>query len=131
NRENGFIDTIKKEFPDIKIVDEQYGMATVETALQTTEDMLTKNTELDGLYACNASTAVGALQALQSQGRTEQIKMVGFDAEEALVNGLKSGAIDSLVVQNPYKMGYEGVKAVIARLDGKEVPKHIDTGVER
>lgn len=130
NRENGFIDTIKKEFPDIKIVDEQYGMATVETALQVTEDMLTKNTELNGLYACNASTAVGALQALQSQGRTEQIKMVGFDAEEALVNGLKSGAIDSLVVQNPYKMGYEGVKAVIARLDGKEVPKHIDTGVE-
>ncbi|MBN2183012.1 MAG: substrate-binding domain-containing protein [Sedimentisphaerales bacterium] len=129
-RENGFIDTIKKEFPDIEIVDEQYGMATVETALQATEDMLTKNTELDGLYACNASTAVGAMQALQSQGRSDKVKMVGFDAEDALVNGLKSGVIDSLVVQNPYKMGYEGVKAVLARLDGKEVPKRIDTGVE-
>lgn len=129
NREEGFIDTIKKEYPDIKIVDEQYGMATVETALQATEDMLTRNTELDGLYACNASTAVGAMQALQSQRRTE-IKMVGFDAEEALVNGLESGVIDSLVVQNPYKMGYEGVKAVLARLEGKEVPKRIDTGVE-
>ena len=128
-RENGFIDTIQKEFPDIEIVDQQYGMATVETALQATEDMLTKNTELNGLYACNASTAVGAMQALQSQGRDE-VKMVGFDAEEALVNGLKSGIIDSLVVQNPYKMGYEGVKAVLARLDGKEVPERIDTGVE-
>jgi len=129
-RENGFIDTIKKEFAGIEIVDEQYGMATVETALQATEDMLTKNTELDGLYACNASTAVGAMQALQSQGRTDKVKMVGFDAEDALVNGLKSGVIDSLVVQNPYKMGYEGVKAVLAKLDGKEVPKRIDTGVE-
>ncbi len=129
-RENGFIDTIKKEFPDIEIVDEQYGMGTVETALQATEDMLTKNTELDGLYACNASTAVGAMQALQSQGRTDKVKMVGFDAEDALVNGLKSGVIDSLVVQNPYKMGYEGVKAVLAKLDGKSVPKRIDTGVE-
>jgi len=129
NRENGFIDTIKEEFPDIDIVDDQYGMATVETALQATEDMLTKNTELDGLYACNASTAVGAMQALQSQGRKE-IKMVGFDAEEALVNGLKAGIIDSLVVQNPFKMGYEGVKTIIAKLDGKEVPKRIDTGVE-
>jgi len=130
NREEGFIDTIRKEFPDIKIVDEQYGMATVETALQATEDMLTRNTELDGLYACNAPTAVGAMQALQSQGRTEEIKMVGFDAEEALVNGLKAGFIDSLVVQNPYKMGYEGIKTIVAKLDGKEVPKHIDTGVE-
>jgi ribose transport system substrate-binding protein len=129
NREEGFIDTIKKEFPDIEIVDEQYGMATVETALQATEDMLTRNTELDGLYACNASTAVGAVQALQSQGRKE-IKMVGFDAEDALVNGLKSGVIDSLVVQNPYKMGYVGVKTIVDKLDGKEVPKHIDTGVE-
>jgi len=129
NRENGFIDTIKKEFLDIEIVDEQYGMATVETALQATEDMLTKNTDLDGLYACNASTAVGALQALQSQGRKE-IKMVGFNAEDALVNGLKSGVIDSLVVQNPLKMGYLGVKTIIDKLDGKEPPKRIDTGVE-
>jgi ribose transport system substrate-binding protein len=129
-RENGFIDTIKKEFPDIQIVDQQYGQATVETALQATEDMLTKNTELDGLYACNAPTAVGAIQALQSQGRTKEIKMVGFDAEDALVNALKEGIIDSLVVQNPFKMGYEGVKTVVAKLDGKQVPKHIDTGVE-
>jgi len=130
NREDGFIDTIEKQFPGIEIVDAKYGMDTVETALQATEDLLTKNTKLDGLYACNASTAVGALQALRSQGRTEKIKMVGFDAEKALVDGLKSGEIDSLVVQNPFKMGYEGVRAVLAKLDGKEVPKRIDTGVE-
>ena len=130
NRENGFIDTIKKEFPGIEIVDAQYGNDTVETALQVTEDMLTKNAELDGLFACNASTSVGALQGLRSQGRTGDIKMIGFDTEEALIDGLKEGAIDSLVAQNPYKMGYEGVKAVLAVLDGTELPsRRIDTGV--
>ena len=130
NRENGFIDTIRKEFPKIEIVDAQYGKDTRETALQATEDMLTRHAELDGLYACNASTSAGALRALESQGRAVKIKMVGFDADEMLVDGLKAGVIDSLVVQNPYRMGYEGVKAVIAKLDGKVVPKHIDTGVE-
>jgi len=130
NRENGFIDTIGKEFPKIEIVDAQYGKDTRETALQATEDMLTRHAKLDGLYACNASTAAGALRALESQGRAVKIKMVGFDADEMLVDGLKAGVIDSLVVQNPYRMGYEGVKAVLAKLDGKEVPKHIDTGVE-
>jgi ribose transport system substrate-binding protein len=55
--------------------------------------------------------------------------MVGFDTERALIDGLKEGTIDSLVAQNPFKMGYEGVKAVLAKLDGKEVPKRIDTGV--
>jgi ribose transport system substrate-binding protein len=129
NRENGFIDTIKKEFPGIEIVDAKYGMDTAETALQATEDLLTRHTELDGLYACNASTAVGAARALETQGRAGKIKMVGFDTEKALLDALKAGVIDSLVAQNPYKMGYEGVKAVLAKVDGREVPKRIDTGV--
>ena len=128
-RENGFINTIKKEFPEIKIVDSKYGMDTVETALQATEDLLTRNAQLDGLFACNESTSVGALRALQSQGRTGKIKMVGFDAGQLLIDGLKAGLIDSLVVQNPYKMGYEGVKTLIDHLNGKEVPRLIDTGV--
>ena len=128
NRENGFIETIEKDFPDIKIVDAKYGQDTVETALQATEDLLTKHKDLQGLYACNASTAVGAFQALQSQKR-DQIKMVGFDAEDALVSGLKAGKIDALVVQNPFRMGYDGVKAVVARIKGETVPKTIDTGV--
>ena len=130
NRENGFIDTIEKEFTGIEIVDTKYGMATVETALQAAEDLLTKHTELDGLYACNAGTSVGSAQALQSQGRAESIKMVGFDAEETLIDKLKSGVIDSLVVQDPFKMGYIGVKTLVDKLNGKEVPKSIDTGVE-
>ena len=128
DRENGFIDTIQKEFPGIKIVDSKHGQDTVETALQAAEDMLTRNKDVQGFYACNAPTAVAALQALQSQKRPE-IKMVGFDAEKALIDGLKAGQIDALVVQNPYKMGYEGVKAVVMAIKGQPVEKKIDTGV--
>ena len=127
-RENGFIDTITKEFTGIKIVDTKFAQDTVETALQATEDLLTRNQDVQGLFACNASTAVGALQALQSQKRGT-VKMVGFDAEKALLDGLKAGQIDALVVQNPFKMGYEGVKAVDAALNGKPVEKKMDTGV--
>ncbi|MBW8042042.1 MAG: ABC transporter substrate-binding protein [Planctomycetes bacterium] len=128
-RENGFINTIEKEFPEIKIVDTKYGMDTVETALQAAEDLLTKNTELDGLFACNESTSVGALRALQSRGLAGKMKMIGFDAGGLLIEGVKTGAVDSLVVQNPFKMGYEGVQALIATLDGKKVEKRVDTGV--
>jgi ribose transport system substrate-binding protein len=128
DRENGFIDTIGKEFLNMKVVDSKYGQDTVETALQAAEDMLTKNKDVQGFYACNAPTAVAALQALQSQNRPE-IKMVGFDAEKALIDGLKAGQIDALIVQNPYKMGYEGVKAVAMAIKGQPVEKKIDTGV--
>jgi ribose transport system substrate-binding protein len=128
-REDGFINTIKQEFPGIEIVDTKYGMDTVETSLQAAEDLLTKNTELDGLFACNESTSIGALRALQTRGRAGKMKMIGFDAGKALIDGLKEGAIDSLVVQDPYKMGYTGVQAIIATLDGKSVDKRVDTGV--
>ncbi len=129
NRENGFIETIQKEFAGIEIVDTKYGMDTVETALQATEDLLTKNTNLDGLYGCNAPVSVGALRALESRGYAGKIKMVGFDAEKLLVDAVRNGIVDSLVVQDPFKIGYESVKTVINKLDGKEVPKRIDTGV--
>ena len=128
-REDGFINTIEKEFPGIEIVDTKYGMDTVETSLQAAEDLLTKNSELDGLFACNESTSVGALRALQSQGRAGKMKMVGFDAGGLLIEGVKTGVVDSLVVQNPYKMGYIGVQALIATLDGKKVERRVDTGV--
>ena len=129
-RENGFIETIEEEFAGIEIVDAKYGMDTVETSLQATEDLLTKNAEVDGLFACNESTSVGALRALQSQGRAGEVKMIGFDAGNLLIEGVKSGDIDSLVVQNPTKMGYEGVKTLIAKLEGREVARRIDTGVK-
>jgi ribose transport system substrate-binding protein len=128
DRENGFIDTIGKEFPGIKIVDTKFGQDTVETALQAAEDILTRNADVQGFFACNESTAVGSLQALQTQKRSE-IKMVGFDSSPALLEGLKAGQIDALVVQNPYKMGYEGVKAVMMSIQGKPVEKKMDTGV--
>ncbi len=129
-RENGFLETIQKEFAGIEIVDAKYGMDTVETSLQATEDLLMKNAEVDGLFACNESTSVGALRALQSQQRAGEVKMIGFDAGKLLIEGVKSGDIDSLVVQNPTKMGYEGVKTLIAKLEGKEMPRRIDTGVK-
>ncbi len=129
-RERGFMETIKREYPNIKIVDSKYGLDTVETALQAAEDLLTRHPQLDGVFACNESTSVGTLRALQSQGRAGKVKMVGFDSSTPLIEAVKSEKIDSLVVQNPFMMGYLGVKAVMDKLNGKPVEKRIDTGVK-
>jgi len=88
---------------------------------------------VDGLFACNATTAGGALTALQTfqQGQNpKKIKMVGFDAWPMVVEGLRNGDLDSLIIQNPYKMGYEGVRAIVHHIKGEPVPKEVDTGVE-
>ncbi|MEN6424501.1 MAG: substrate-binding domain-containing protein [Phycisphaerales bacterium] len=133
-RLQGFRETLAKEFAGIEIVDTQFpNPPTMEKARDVTQDMLTRNAGVDAVFACNATTAGGALTALMSfqQGQdSKKIKMVGFDAWPMLVEGLKKGDLDSLIIQNPHKMGYEGVKAICRRLEGKEVPKEVDTGVE-
>ncbi|MGD9817730.1 MAG: substrate-binding domain-containing protein [Desulfomonilaceae bacterium] len=129
-RENGFIETIRKKFPDILVVEDRYGMDTVETALSASEDVLTRHKELDGIFACNESTSRGALRALESQGRTGSVKMIGFDAADALLKGLQAGHVDALVVQNPRAMGYQGVSKAVAAIKGESVEERIDTGVE-
>jgi ribose transport system substrate-binding protein len=128
-RVSGFTETLAKEFPDIKIVDSQSGQDTAETAKKVTLEMLQRNPDVQGLFACNVDVSVGALQALQEAKRTD-LKMVAFDPDKTLLDGLRTGQVDSIVLQNPYKMGYEGVKAVVLHLKGQTVPRIIDTGVE-
>jgi ribose transport system substrate-binding protein len=128
----GFRETLAKDFPGIQIVDTQFpNPPTMDKARDVTQDMLTRNAGVDGLFACNATTAGGAVTALRAfQQGDKKIKMIGFDAWPMVVDGLDKGDLDSLILQNPYKMGYEGVKTIVRHLKGEKVDKQIDTGVE-
>lgn len=128
-RVTGFCQTLTNEFPGIKIVDSQSGQDTAETARAVTEEMLKRNPDVQGLFACNVDVSVGALQALQALKRTG-VKMVAYDPHKLLLDGLRAGQVDSIVVQNPYKMGYESVKAVVTHIKGQKVAQMMDTGVE-
>ncbi len=132
-RENGFLEGIKKT-PGIQVVsDNQYGGATVESAQKASENLLSRfapggKPEIDGIFCCNESTAFGMLRALQDAKIAGKIKFVGFDSSDKLVQGLKDGQIDALVVQNPEKMGYTGVKMLVQSIKGQKVDEKIDTG---
>ena len=115
-REQGFEDTIAKKFPGIQIVDKRYGMADFAKSLAVAENMLTAHSDADGLFASNESSAVGAAQAVKA--RKSRIKMVGFDWSPTLLDDVRAGVIDSLVVQHPFKMGYESVMAAVKKLNG-------------
>ena len=115
-REKGFEDVVKKEFPGIQILDKRYGQADFAKSLEVSENMLTAHPDLVGLFASNESSTVGAAQALK--GRGGKVKMVGFDWSPTLAEGLKSGLIDSLVTQDPFRIGYDSVKAAVEKLNG-------------
>jgi ribose transport system substrate-binding protein len=121
-RESGFEETIAKKFPDIKIVDKRFGMADYAKSLAVAENMLTAFPKVAGLFASNESSAAGAAQALRAR-TAMKVKMVGFDSSAPLVEDLRKGLIDSLVVQQPFQMGYQSVMAAVNHLGGKPVEK--------
>jgi ribose transport system substrate-binding protein len=127
-REEGFIEGIK-EFPNIKLARKLYSDSDSAKGMAVTEDMMTSNPDLRGIFAASEPTAVGCAQAIRAAGKAGVVKMVGFDASEQQITDLKDGVCQALVVQNPFRMGYDGVKAALEHLDGKSVPKRIDTGV--
>jgi len=127
-REQGFKEGIK-DFPNIKLTATQYSQSEVATGMSVTEDILTSQPGLKGIFAANEAGAIGAAQALKSKNRAGKVKLVGFDAAENEINELRAGIIDALIVQDPYKMGYTGVKFAVEALNGKAIPKRVDTGV--
>ncbi len=125
-RERGFKDAISQEFKGIEFVAEQYSMSNRAKGMSATENILTAHPKLDGLFASSEPSAVGAAQAVKSRGLTGKLKFVGFDASEGMLEDLTGGVFDALVVQDPFRMGYEAVKAVVDKLDGKAPERQID-----
>jgi ribose transport system substrate-binding protein len=134
NREQGFMDAVQKA-PGIKVVSSnQYAGATTETAQTAAENLLQRYRNSDGtlsiqgIYTPNESSTFGMLRVLQDNGWAGKLKFVGFDASPKLVEALEKNQIDGLVLQNPRRMGYLGVKTLVDHLKGKTVEKRIDTG---
>lgn len=129
DRESGFEDTIKAKYPGITLVRSNYGMSDRAVALKVTEDVLTAHPDIIAVFASNESSTVGALQALKNRNLIGKVKLVGFDATKQLEDALDKGDLDSVVIQNPFKMGYEGVKTIVDMKAGKTPEKRVDTGV--
>lgn len=134
-REAGFLQAIS-EFPDIEVVSsDQYGGATATSAQQASENLILRfkdaegNLAADGIFTPNESTTFGMLQALRRSRLAGTVTFVGFDASEPLIEGLQNDEIAGLVVQNPFNMGFLGVKTMVQHLRGEAVEKRIDTGV--
>ena len=133
-REAGFLSAMQAN-PGIQVVSEnQYGGADVEGAYKKGETLLSrfKNPDgslaLEGIFTPNESTTFGMLRVLQDNGWAGKVKFVGFDASENLTKALEAGQIDGLVLQDPVRMGYLGVKTIVAHLKGDKVERRVDTG---
>jgi ribose transport system substrate-binding protein len=126
-REQGFRDKMAN-YKGIKIVTTRYSYGDPDRAETVTEDTLDLYPKLAGVFAVNEPAAVGAAQALITMKRDKIVKLVGFDSSIKEIAFLEIGVIDATVVQNPFTMGYLGVRTALEVTHHKFVPARIDTG---
>jgi ribose transport system substrate-binding protein len=127
-RDEGFTEEMKKSFPGIRIVQTAFGMADRAKARAATENILAAHPKLRGLFADNESSSAGAVMALKARANT-QVRTVAFDSSDQLIADLQDRTIDALVLQNPFLMGYESVKALGMKLRGEIPQPRVDSGV--
>ncbi|MBI5361668.1 MAG: substrate-binding domain-containing protein [Planctomycetes bacterium] len=127
-REAGFLAAVGKRASMKVLVDHRYAGATIGEAKTTALNLADALKQAKGVFASNEPATNGMLLALRQLGLAGKLEFVGFDASPPLVEALKAGEIDALVVQNPRKMGALAVATLADRLAGKIVPANVDTG---
>lgn len=127
-RDEGFRDGLTN-YSGLTEVANRFNNNDATQALSNTLDILVANPDLVGIFADNLPMGVGAGRAIAERGLEDQVAVVAFDSDDAEIGYLQEGQIKALIVQNPYRMGYEGVKTAVAVINGETVEKDIDTGV--
>ncbi len=126
DRERGFRNALAKEFPGIRIVAEQFGQSDRAKALAASENILAAHPNLNGIFCSSEPSAAGASQALKARGVVGKVKLVGVDSSDAMLEDMRKGVIQALIVQDPFGLGREAVRTLVDKLNGKTPPKQID-----
>jgi len=127
-RREGFLDQMKTKYPGITVTVDRFADGQATTGLNMMTDLITANPNIVGVFASNLIMAQGVGQAIAENKLGDKIKVIGFDSDEKTVGFLKEGVLAGLVVQDPYRMGYDGVKTALAVSKGEKVETFVDTG---
>ncbi|WP_245293199.1 ABC transporter substrate-binding protein [Mongoliimonas terrestris] len=127
-RAQGFKEQLAAKYPKLNLVADKVADGQATTGLNIMTDLITANPNLRGVFASNLIMAQGAGQAIAENNAADKIKLIGFDSDDKLVKFLTDGVIAGLVVQDPFRMGYDGIKTALAASKGEAVEKFVDTG---
>jgi ribose transport system substrate-binding protein len=129
-RAKGFKDEIAAKYPGLKLTAEKLGDGQSATAAKAVSDLIGANANLRGVFSSDAIATAGVGQALADAKKSDAIKAIGFGSDPTIVKLLQDGTLSGVVVEDPFRMGYDGIKTALAASKGEQVPATIDTGAE-
>lgn len=128
-RELGLYEELAK-YPQVEIAGKEYCYSDPKLCGELTEKLLLADQRIDGLVALNTISSIGAAAAIQKLGLTGKVKVITFDTTLENIGFLQDGVIQATIIQNPFIMGYLGVKYIVEAINGKKIPDFVDTGTK-
>jgi len=128
DRRDGFVNRIKEKYPDITIVDIQYGGGDHLKSTDAAKAIIQSHPNLKGIFGTNEGSAIGVVNAVREMNMAGKIVGIGYDSGRAQIDAIKEGIMAGAITQNPIGIGYETVQAAVKAIKGESLPAHIDTG---
>lgn len=127
-RRDGFVNRMKEKYPNVQVVDIQYGGGDQLKSTDLAKAIIQANPDLKGFFGANEGSAIGVLNAVKESKKEGQIVVIGYDSGKQQIDAIKSGVMAGAITQNPIGIGAECVKAAVKAAKGESVTKNIDTG---
>jgi ribose transport system substrate-binding protein len=128
-REAGLLN-VMKQHPDVHVIAREYVIPDHNLAADLANKVISTHSELDGIIALNEASTIGVAKEVQRLGLVGKVKVIGFDSSIEALEYLQNGVIQATIIQNPFSMGYLGVKHAVDAIDGKRIPDQVDTGTK-
>lgn len=128
DRVDGFVGRVESEYPDITVVDVQYGGGDHLKSTDLAKAIIQANPDLRGFFGANEGSIIGVLNAVSELGMEGELTVIGYDSGQQQMDAIRSGAEAGAITQNPVGIGYKCVEAAYMAYNGEELPEIIDTG---
>lgn len=117
-----------QQYEGIEYLGIQLADSDIPTAESLALNYLTANPDISVIFCSNDAAITGASNAFLQEGICGEVKLCSVDVSEDIISYIKTGMVTATVLQSPYNMGYEGVKTILALLNGETVEKQVDAG---
>jgi ribose transport system substrate-binding protein len=128
DRVKGFTDQIKAKYPNITIVDTQYGGGDQLKSTDIARSVIQAHPNLKGYFGANEGSIIGVLNAAKELNMGGKLVIIGYDSGKQQKDAIRSGFQAGAITQDPIGIGYKCVEAAVKATNGESLPKNIDTG---
>ena len=128
DRVKGFTDQVTSKYPNVTIVDTQYGGGDQLKSTDLAKAIIQAHPNLKGFFGANEGSIIGVLNAVKELGMEGKIVVIGYDSGQQQIDAITAGTEAGAITQNPIGIGYKCVEAALKASKGETLPKTIDTG---